>query len=89
MPALLLVLSLLFGLWVAAAHGPEHPGLVAHDDPCAVCVLAQGLGGALGYTPLALLLAVGFVLVVARPLVVRALRPVRRIRVRGPPLELV
>lgn len=84
----LLLASLLFGLWVAAVHGPEHPGLLAHADDCAVCVFAQGLGGGLAASLANLLLAKaaepdGVVQAPARP----ELRP-RHVRVRGPPSHL-
>lgn len=85
---MMLVLSLLFGLWVSGAHGPEHQGLAAHDDPCAVCVLAQGLAGGLATALPGLVLASGW-------LFARCLRPPAltarrhdRVRVRGPPLIL-
>lgn len=49
--SLLLVLSLLFGLWTTAAHDPDHDS-ASHGDHCAVCVVAHTLGNGLSaYTP--------------------------------------
>lgn len=85
---MLLVLSLLFGLWIAGAHGPEHQGLVAHDDPCAVCVLAQGLAGGLAGALAGLVLVGGWLFTRGfRPQAQTAKRADRP-RVRGPPLIL-
>lgn len=85
---MLLVLSLLFGLWVAGAHGPEHQGLAAHDDPCAVCVLAQGLSGGLANALTGLVFAAGWLFASGfRPQAQIATRA-DRVRVRGPPLIL-
>ncbi|MGQ0697345.1 MAG: DUF2946 family protein [Panacagrimonas sp.] len=39
---LLLVASLLFGLWASAQHAPEHAGTAAHHEICVICAFAHG-----------------------------------------------
>lgn len=84
----LLLASLLFGLWTAAVHGPEHPGLMPHADDCAVCVFAQGLAGGLGTSLALLLLAKAARLVRCERQASRPPLRAQQVRSRGPPLYL-
>lgn len=84
----LLIASLLFGLWTAAAHEVEHAGPSPHAEVCAICAFASGAGGALpsaGFVLFLLALAcTPFRYVVAAPR-----WPHRaRVRARGPPAFL-
>lgn len=80
----ILLASLVYGLWVAAAHDPQHAP-AAHPDTCAVCAFATGAAGALPvllcllvFAPVRLVFRVGAIPAPRR--VTRA-----RVRVRGPP----
>lgn len=85
---LLLILTLLFGVWTAAVHGSEHDATLKHIDDCAVCVFAQGLGSSVtpATTSLVLADAPSFVPVLSPRTAVCA-APRSQIRVRGPPLN--
>lgn len=81
-----LLASLLFGLWAAAAHDPsDHAGAAAHPDVCAVCVFAGGVAGALPAAVVVSLLAGVFLRIPARPSTSLRVAPRARVRVRGPP----
>lgn len=82
---LLLIASLLFGLWTAAVHDPDHAGRAAHPDVCAVCAFAGAVGSGLAAAIIGLLIAA--TVVAPAPFAFRAPRFSRRapIRVRGPP----
>lgn len=84
----LLIASLLLGLWVSAAHDPDHAGLGAHPDVCAVCVFAGAAGGGLAVAIVALLFLAA--LVASASVAIAVPRSSRRapIRVRGPPAFL-
>ncbi|TDU23226.1 hypothetical protein DFR24_4749 [Panacagrimonas perspica] len=83
-----LIASLLFGLWMAASHDPNHAGTVKHPDACAICAFAGSAGGGLVSVVAALVLAA--IVCFFAPLAVPPARVARRspIRVRGPPAVL-
>jgi hypothetical protein len=84
----LLVLGLLFGLWTAAGHDPDHASASAHPDACAVCAFASGAAGALPAT-LALLLICAGAILSSRPAAPAAHAAAPScVRVRGPPVFL-
>ena len=88
--SLLLVFSLLFGLWTAAVHGPDHDTALAHADDCVVCVFAQGLGsGASAAAPSLVLADVSSVIPVVGPWSTIYGAPRAQVRARGPPLNPV
>ncbi len=51
---LLLIVSLLFGLWMSAAHSAEHLSTLAGHEACEVCIFNSGLGSGLQLAPASL-----------------------------------
>lgn len=85
---LLLIASLLFGVWTSATHDADHAAAGAHADVCALCAFAGAAGNGLAANALALLFA-ACTLRFAQPSQT-APRLARRaaVRVRGPPARL-
>lgn len=83
-----LIASLLLGLWLAAAHDPNHEGLASHTETCAVCVFVGAVGGGIASAILVLALAIGVSLLAPAPKLVPRRTRRATIRVRGPPLIL-
>lgn len=82
---LLLIASLLFGLWAAAMHDSAHAGVGSHVETCVVCAFAGAAGAGLASSALALLFAactLPFLRAVQTAPGVASRAP---IRVRGPP----
>ncbi|MBI2383094.1 MAG: hypothetical protein HYV18_03370 [Gammaproteobacteria bacterium] len=85
---LLLLLALTLGQWLSFAHAAQHPAL-AVDQPCPVCLHAQGLDGALPPAKPVLPAISGAARPVPPPPRRAAVAPLRRCTIRGPPLPLV